>query len=292
MDDPAPPFLSPEELIDRSQPAPRTGWFWYGLGGFVLVILLSTFGGAKSPAMQSLVQFMGAITLLGLMFVMGGYTWYAVKRQREEQRRLEAIEELVQLRRWPEAALMLQQLLSQPTRTPTGRVQGLIYLASVLGRYHRYADAVAVQEHLLEKVNLDPGTTYGLKLARAMAMLHEDRLVDTDRAISELRRIDGSGDSAGLVLLELYRDVKTGHPAEAIDLFKEKLELLRKQLGQRLADAYALIAKAYDMVGQDALSQEAYTDATLLAPIAEVSRRYAEVATLAGKYTPATAPAE
>jgi hypothetical protein len=292
MDDVSPPFLPPEELIERSQPAPRTGWFWYGLGGFVLVVLLSSVGGSKSPQMQSFVQLLGAVTLVGLMGLMGGYTWYAVKRQREEQARLEAIEELVQLRRWPEAAMMLQQLLSRPTRTPSARVQGLIYLASVLGRYHRYTDAVTVQEHLLETVNLDPGTTYGLKLARAMAMLHEDRLVDADRAINELRRADGSDQSGGLVLLEVYRDVKTGHPAEAIELFGQKLQVLRKQLGQRLADGFALIAKAYDMVGQDALAQESYSNATVLAPIAEVSRRYAEVATLAGKYVAATAPAE
>ena len=188
--------------------------------------------------------------------------------------------------------MMLQQMLSRPTRTPTGRVQGLIYLSSVLGRYHRYGDAIAVQEYLLEHVNLDAGTMYGLKLARAMGMLHEERLVDADRAMNELRRAEGSGESAGLALLEVYRDVKTGHPAEAIEVFQEKLPVLRKQLGQRLADAYALLAKAYDMVGQDALAQEAYTDATLLAPIAEVSRRYGEVATLAGKYAPATAPAE
>lgn len=291
MEEITPPFLPAEDLIERSQPAPRTAWLWYGLTGFVAVVMLGALSGQAGPG-KAAVEVLGGLLLLCLFGAMGVLSWYALQRQRAEQQRLESVEELVQLRRWPEAAMTLQQLLSQPTRTPTGRVQGLIFLTSVLARYHRYADAITVQEYVLANAPVDPGTEYGLKLGRAMAMLHEDRLVDADRAMSELRRTEGSGESAGLALLELYRNVKTGHPNEAIELFHEKLSLMRKQLGQRLADAYALLAKAYDMVGQDALAQQAYADATTLAPIAEVSRRYAEVASLSGKYQPAPAPAE
>jgi Tfp pilus assembly protein PilF len=68
--------------------------------------------------------------------------------------------------------------------------------------------------------------------------------------------------------------------------------VIKKQLGQRVADAWALLAKAYDMVGHEDRAREAYANATVLSPIAEISRRYAEVASLSGKYTPAAAPAE
>ena len=104
--------------------------------------------------------------------------------------------------------------------------------------------------------------------------------------------MEGSQESAGLALIQIYRDVKTGHPAEAIELFTAKEPILRKQMGHRVADAWALVAKAYDMVGREELARQAYRNATLLAPIAEISRKYAEVASLTGKYPVAEAPGE
>jgi tetratricopeptide (TPR) repeat protein len=289
---PEQPFLNPHDLIERSQPAPRTAWIWYMGGGFLFVVLMSTYASARSPEMQSAVRMLAGMTMVGLMFLLSIFTWITVTRQRDEQRRMEGLEELVQLRRWPEAGMMLQELLSRPTRSPQTRIQGLIYLTAVLARYHRFTDAIVVQEHLIENVDLEPGTAYALRLGRAMAMLQEDHLVDASRAISELRRVEGSEQSAGLALVEIYRDVKTGHPAEAIELFTARQPLLRNQLGHRVADAWALVARAYDMVGHEESAREAYTNATLLAPISEISRKYAEVASLTGKYSPAPAPVE
>ena len=297
MDAPQPPisepsFLDPQELIERSQPAPRAGGFWYVVGGFFFVVMISTYAGNQSPQLQAVVRLIGGVTMIGLMMVMSAFTWITVSRQREEQRRLDSLEELVQLRRWPESAMMLQELLSKPTRSPSARVQGLVYLTVVLARYHRYADTILVQEHLLDTIDMDPGTVYALQLGRAMSMLQQDHLVDANQAIRDLHRVENSGESAGLALIEIYRDVKTGHPGEAIEMFNDKLALLRRQLGHRVADAWALVAKAYDMIGRDENAREAYTNATLLAPIAEISRKYTEVASLTGKYQPAPAPAE
>ena len=137
-----------------------------------------------------------------------------------------------------------------------------------------------VQEHLLETVEVDAGVAYALKLGRAMAMLHEDRLIDVDRALSELRKLAGGNKSAGLVLIEIYRDVKTGHADEAIELFTKHRVTLRDQLGHRVADAWALLAKAYDMLERRDEARAAYENATLLAPAAELERRYPEVATM------------
>jgi tetratricopeptide (TPR) repeat protein len=212
--------------------------------------------------------------------------------------------------------MLLQQVLGQPTRTPQARVGGLIFLTSVLARYNRFDDAIAVQDYLLDTFNLDGGTAHGLRLARAMAMLREDHLFDADRAITELRRQvvragrvmqeaneaneEPQGDvaepeppqslSAGLALVEIYRDVKTGHPTEAIQTFETTLSSLREQLGHRVADAYMLIAKAHDLLNQPEAAQMHFEKATLLAPATELFRRYPETASLSEKYRVAEAP--
>jgi len=287
-----PAFLDVPFLLDASLPAPRTGWFWYGLGGFFLVVIASTYATLHSPGADAAMSLISGVAMFGIMFGMSAVSWHAIRRARMEQAQLEAVEELVQLRRWPQAAVILNGMLAQPARTAHGRLQSLIYLTAVLARYNRYTDAIAVEEHLLEGMELDPGTAFGLRLGRAMALLQEERLFDADRAINELRRSAGDGNSAGFALVEIYRDVKTGHPDEAIELFNAKLPTLRQQLGHRLADAWALIAKAHDLLEHEPEARAAYTNATLLAPAAELHRRYLEVSTLASKYTPAEAPVE
>jgi tetratricopeptide (TPR) repeat protein len=252
--------------------------------------------------------------MLLLLAAMGVLMSVTVRRQRAERLQLESVEELVQLRRWQEAAMMLQALLSRPTRTPWARLQGLIYLATTLARYNRFEDAIRVHNYLLDHVHLDPATTHALRLGRAMAMLREDHLVDADRAINELRRdvsrvadaierenlesetpqssVEPPPTSAGLALIEMYRDVKTGHPAEAIEMFETTLPALRKQLGHRVSDAYALAARAYDFLGKTESAQAHWQNATLLAPAVELQRRYPELSVMTQKYQPATAPAE
>src|SRR6476469_6385661 len=127
-----------------------------------------------------------------------------------------------------------------------------------------------------------------------MGMLREDHLFDADRAIADLRRStrrseeseqsdasSGPGlEYAGLALIEIYRDVKTGHPDEAIELFNAKLPILRQQLGHRVGDAYALAARAYDLLGRRDEAQDAYEKATSLSAGSELLRRYPEVAAL------------
>src|SRR5436305_11500368 len=107
-----PTFLEPHELIERSQPGPRAGIFWYMIGGFALVVITSTIAGGKSAEAQATVRMLGGLVMVLLMLGLSILTWYLAQRQRDEQRQLEAIEELVQLRRWPEAAVMLQAMLS------------------------------------------------------------------------------------------------------------------------------------------------------------------------------------
>jgi tetratricopeptide (TPR) repeat protein len=285
-------FLEVSFLLEASQPRRHNGWFWYVVGGFLLLILISTYAGMEAPKTNALFARISGLALVALMVGIPAMTWNTVRRARVEQMQLEAIEELVQLRRWPQAAVILNGMLAQPARSDHGRIQALIFLAAVLARYGRFGDSITVHEYLLDHVNLDPGTEYGLRLGRAMALLQEDRLFDADRAINELRHAAGDADSAGLALVEIFRDVKTGHPAEAVEIFNAKLATLRQQLGHRCADAWALVARAYDLLERPAEAQEAYGKATLLAPEMELHRRYSEVAKLRGKYIATSAPPE
>jgi hypothetical protein len=238
-----------------------------------------------------------ASLLLPFLFVlmlatMGGFGAWAAAGLRREAGRLQSVEEAVTLRQWPVALGELHELLSSPMRTPTHRVQALLLYSATLARYHRFADAIIVHDYLLSAVQFDGGTTLMVKSARAMAMLREDRLWDADRAINDLRRTPGSERSALGTLVELYRDVKTGHPDEAVTLFEERRSLFATQLGHRSADAWALVGRAYDLLGRSPEAQAAFTNATLLAPWGELVRRYPEVEALAQKYSPAVAPLE
>ncbi len=151
---------------------------------------------------------------------------------------------------------------------------------------------MTVHNYVLNEIPLDDATDHAVRLSRAMSLLREDNLLDADRAIAELRRASRGMESAGLALVEIYRDVKTGHPAEAIEMFENRLAVMQKQLGHRVADAWALAARAYDLLGRAADAKGAFENATLLTPLAEIVRRYPETEPLSKTYVPAPAPAE
>ena len=290
----SPQLLDVPALLESSKPRARVSWFWYAAGGFLLVVMSATLLSGHSDTGKRLVDALSALMMVALISGMMVMTVVTVRRHRAEQEQVEAASEMMQLRRWPQAALLLREILSRPARGIGLRSQALIYLGAVLARYHRFTDAIAVYDHLLDHQLVDGGTAYGLRLGRVMAMLREDHLFDADRAIAELRRLGNSAgvDSGGLALVEIYRDVRTGHPDEAVAIFEDKLPVLRDQLGHRVADAYALAARAYDLLGRSAEAQDAYSRATLLAPLIELHRRYPEVEKLAGRYATSPAPQE
>lgn len=285
-------FLDVDLMLEQSQPRARVPKSLVLVAVVVVVILAQSYIASRMQQAQGLAELLSAVVIGALLGLGIFLSWSAARAQRAEQMRLEAVEELIQLRRWSDAAGTLRELLSRPMRSPHARIQALIYLAMVLARYHRFEDTIAVQNYILEHVTMDDRTTHGLRLGRAMAMLREDHLFDADRAISELRHSPSGSDSGGTALVELYRDVKTGHPAEAIAIFNDRLPVMRDQLGFRLADAYALVARAHDLLGQDAEARSACENATLLSTPVELQRRYPEVASVLAKYPPAPTPPE
>src|SRR5262245_27727555 len=104
--DPESPYLDVPLLMEQSQPHARGGWFWYAAGVFLLVVVGSAYVSAQWPAGVKLVDLASKLFMVGLMVGLAWMTSLTVKRQREEMKRIEGLEELVQLRRWPEAAGM------------------------------------------------------------------------------------------------------------------------------------------------------------------------------------------
>ena len=288
---PAVPILDVPRLVESSRPTRSFGLGYWTIGGFISVLVISLFLGNESAASRAVVSAVWGFGMLALLSASFIFSLITVNRFRVEQRRVEEIGELVAMKRWPEAVVALDAYLSTPARTHSMRAQALLHLSTVVARYHRFEDAIAIQTRLLDEGMLEENSAAMLRIARAMAMLREDHLFDADRAITELRRSVAAG-SAGASLIEIYRDVKTGHPDEAIELFERELPKLRDQLGHRSADAWALIARAYDLRGRGADAARAFTNATLLSPVEELFARYPEVEKLKGRYRSAAAPPE
>lgn len=302
-------FLDPRKLLESSRVVPLRIPTWPLLILAVVGLFLLS-SSSTDPFIRGL-QF----ALLPIMLIVSiGLTVFRFrmgKRVAAESDAVLALDELVQLRRWPEAADLAQRILSQPMVAADRRLHALMGLAALLSRYHRFADARLVHEALLDpvaaEVGVDPTLAHSIKVARAMALLREDHLVDADRAMSDLRReviqarddvrreqgaeVAGKIQSAGVVLLDLYRDVKTGHPEEALTVFTKAMPALREQLGVRVADAWLLAASAHHALGHAGEAASAYTNATQLVPAVELHRRYPETAHLSQAYPAFSWPA-
>jgi tetratricopeptide (TPR) repeat protein len=285
-------FLDVDYLIQASIPQRRLAWPKLLAGGLIAGILISWMMQHSDTGGDNLFSAFLVLSFAGFVAT-NVYQGIATSRMaRAEQATLMEIEEMIQLRQWPRVAMAVEFFLSRPTFSPVARAQGLLFLATTLTRYHRFEDAVKVFDHLLETIPLDDSATNIVRLSRAMALLREDALLDADRAIAELRRSNRGSEPAGLSLVEIYRDVKTGHPAEAIEMFEKRLPIMRTELGHRVADAWALAARAYDLLGKTVEAAKAFENATLLAPLGELCRRYPEVSVLTQRYAPAAAPPE
>jgi tetratricopeptide (TPR) repeat protein len=285
-------FFDVSTLLETSMPRPRVAWMRFGLAAVVLGWGFAWYFGRENPQAEETISLLSSVGLAILVGMMGLAGVLAARALRFERAQLDAIEDLIELRRWPEAAMMLQSFLLRPARSLAARAQALLFLAMVLGRYHRFDESVAVHDYILREIPMDAAMSHLVQLGRAMALLREDHLLDADRAISELRRGSRGVDSAGLALVELYRDVKTGHPDEAVAAFEKRLPVMRRMLGHRVADAWGLVARAYDLLGREPQARQAYANATVLTPMVELMRRYPELSPLSEKFVATAAPAE
>ena len=254
----------------------------------------------------------GPLEAAALLATLGGSIYLSVLGAgvRTENATLDRLEGWLAMRRTAETVAPLHRLMSRPMRGPENRLRAMLLLGGVLSRLDRHDDALSVYDELIDTEGLaGPGGAV-VKLARASEMLRADHLYDADRAINDLRRLlDRGGVAAemarfdtglvarpdpaalaGLRLLELHRDVKTGHNAEAVDHFTAELPDLRRGLGHRVADAHALIAIAAHRLNRPADAQARFADATALAPLSELVKRYPDLWPLCAVYSPTSPP--
>ncbi len=287
-----PNWFDVNAMIDQSVPSPRAKWWRWMAVSMLVGLLFATLTAGGNPAAQLALRILTGAVLLAFMAILVSLAWSANRAARNERQQIDQLEEMVTLRQWPAAAMSLHALLLRPMLNHGARIQALMYLSSVLGRYHRFTDALDVHNYLLNHFELDGNTVFNIRVGRVMAMLREDHLVDADRAISELRRMNGATETAAYALVQLFRDVKTGHAAEATELFEKRRALFAAQLGHRAADAFLLAAQAYLSRGDRESADRCFHDATLLAPTMELKRRYPETAALFEAFEPAAAPLE
>lgn len=289
-------------LIDQSRPRP-------GIRQAGRAILILWVAALIGPAFGLNAAALESVALLGTL-AMSIYFSSLTAAARRENVAVDDLEGLVALRRTDEAAGPLQRLMSKPMRVAENRLRAMLLLGSVLARMDRHDDALTIFDTLIDREGLAGPGGATVKLARAHEMLRADRLYDADRAINDLRRLlDRGGVTAevaqfddtldwhpdpaalaGLRLLELHRDIKTGHNAEALLHFTTELNLLRKGLGHRVADAHALAAIAAHRMNEPMMAQHRFADATALAPLSELVKRYGDLWPLCGVYPPTQPP--
>lgn len=297
----------PERWIDSSRvrPLPRllrpqTAFYLMLAGGvtFFLPLQLSTLF-----LLQTLLWggFIGVVL----------YFWFLVRNLKQEAERIDRIEDAFALKSYVFVAGHLQQVMSKPMRSDQYRLRAMILLASLLARLGRYEESLNIYNELIESERVAGPSGTMVKLSRTMVMLQSDHLYDADRAINELRRLIDRGGAeqelqqidpslpptppdetivGALRLIELYRDVKTGHAQEAIDLFEKHLPVMTRGLGHRVADAYALVAVAHDQLGQTDRAAQRFRDGTTLQGVCDLLNRYAELRPLISRYAPMPVP--
>src|SRR4026209_1465913 len=92
-------FLDVQTLLESSHPRARQSWIWYGVGIFLLVVMVSTYASMQSAGAARGVEVLSLVVMVLLVGAAGMMTPITVWRQRAEMKKLEAVEELVQLRR-------------------------------------------------------------------------------------------------------------------------------------------------------------------------------------------------
>ena len=280
------PLADVAGLVAGSRPQPFVRQLGRGILAVWVIALLGPVIGLPPVALET-AALLATVAAVVLLSVRGS----ALNR---ETATLDELEALLALRRVDEAVPGLQDVMGHPMHGPENRLRAMLLLGTTLARLNRADDALRVYGELLDTEGLAGPAAVMVKLARAATMLRADHLYDADRAISDLRRTIGRDEAladpiplAGLRLVELHRDVKTGHLAEAIELFDAHLPALRAGLGHRAAEAHALVAIALHRLNRPEDAAARFADATALAPLSDLVRRYPDLWPLCPAY-PAT----
>src|ERR1041384_7511291 len=78
-------FLDVHWLLEESQPRARGSWFWYAVGFFFFVVLMSAYAQRTMPTGNVIVQSLSSLMMFALMIGMGFFTWRAARGVQREQ---------------------------------------------------------------------------------------------------------------------------------------------------------------------------------------------------------------
>ncbi len=304
---PTGPLSEPQRLIDASRIRGEVRFLRPGMAIWIAMAALVSVFLPMEAAAKLLLQ----MILWGAFFGVIVFFWLLVGNLRRESATLDQMEDALAMKRHGECAFLLQQLMSKPMRVDQHRLRAMVLLATTLARTQRHDDALLVYNELIVAERVAGPSGAMVKLGRAMAMLQSDHLYDADRALIDLRRLIDRGGAvdelqqidsraptipadalaiSALRLIELYRDVKTGHAEEAVSLFESNLPLMTAGLGHRVAEAYALAAVAYDRLGNTDAARQRFLDATVLQGVGDMLNRYPELRPLLARYSPTPVP--
>jgi hypothetical protein len=285
------------------------------VGSVVSQVEGTTSGGSTDASAGTLTVLRWVVSLLLILMLMtfasiwGGQI---ARRVRDEERQVDAAELALRLGQFDPAAIAVSKALSMPMLSPLNRVRALGVYVGLLSRFGRYEDvAHAVEAVLADGVPVS--MVAPLRAARVYAMLRDDRLVDADRALTELRRMsagswagdqhgddamDDAGETLGArakalaMLAEAYREVRTGHADDLLARHAQRRPVVVSHLASRVADLDAMVAWAALRMGDESRAEGLWKLATTLTPGEELVRRYPELSDVARRFWSAPIPPE
>ena len=220
---PPAPFLDPSRLLDSSRPLPRISLTWWAGAGFIVVVLVTLLIGNKTARAQELVSVIWAVATLVLM---GSLFRLSLSRSKvslgpaagRADRRAGAASAVAG---GGGGGRSIPHFAGPHARVPCPAT--LVCSSSVLGAAAPLRGCRSrCTTNCWRKARLtrrSAATAGGW--ARAMAIV--TRRPPVRRRPCDQRASSGSrwrGRRGALV--EIYRDVKTGHPAEAAELFEQE----------------------------------------------------------------------
>ncbi|MFW6146237.1 MAG: tetratricopeptide repeat protein [Planctomycetota bacterium] len=282
----APVALSDAQVrtwIARSRPHSTRIWWWrrWGLmaamiGAIILVI--------RTDTEDSLARHLLPVgIMLGVLAFSGLFARQVRRIQRLYGRALTEM----QLRQWPAALATLDQLMRRPIDAADVRSAALLWTAELATRAGEHDAAVAALDEVLA-IDANEHHRQSAQTEKALALLRAGRLAEAAELLDAFRTIVFHEPMASVAEVgHLYHLVRTrafeDAAARADDLGRRARKVFQRQAGY----VFGLIALALEQVGQGERAQAYYDCATRLMSPGELGRRFAELAPLAQRLTPA-----
>lgn len=212
-------------------------------------------------------------------------SWTLIRRQRAASSQLAAGLTALQLRDYPRAQQLLIASMSRPVYNPVQRTGGLLALAMVAEHQRCYEPALRLYESVLSSPRCQWSQYHLAAVAKALSLLRLDRLTDAVDYIAQLEKTSLPPPSrAMLSMVQLYRQIRTGQSAVALENYDQIAAQARDHLGTGAAPIYGLLALAHDRQSDQAGARLWWLRATMLLRGAELVHYFEELQPLTQKW--------